>query len=213
MNQPDSPEPQRLNDSLDTIWAEFSNRLRVFIRRRVNNDEVADDILQDVFMRVYSQLNTLRDLGRLESWVYQIARNAIIDHYRGRDDPSELPESIAAPEAAVESEAAAEAEASTRLAPAVTAFLDYLPAKYREALLLTEFSGLTQKEAAGQLGLSLSGAKSRVQRGRDKLRELILECCHVELDRAGRIIDYYPHQPAPEPDSVKLQGPGDQKRK
>ncbi|MBE2201429.1 MAG: RNA polymerase sigma factor SigZ [Anaerolinea sp.] len=190
-----------MNDTLETIWEEFSARLRSFILRRVSDEAAADDILQDVFMRIYTQLGSLRDMSRLESWVYQIARNAIIDHYRSRGNDNELPESVAAPE--IE----AEATAATSLAPSVTAFLDCLPDKYREALLLTEFNGLTQKEASAQLGISLSGAKSRVQRARELLRGLILDCCHVELDRAGRITDYHPHRQAPEQDcaSVKAQ--------
>jgi RNA polymerase sigma-70 factor, ECF subfamily len=182
-----------MNDTLEQIWTEFSDRLRLFIRRRVADDAVADDILQDVFMRIYTQLGSLRDMSRLESWVYQIARNAIIDHYRSRGDDNEIPESIAAPEAWEE------ATAATSLAPSVTAFLDCLPDKYREALLLTELKGLTQKEASEKLGISLSGAKSRVQRARDQLRDLILDCCHVELDRAGRITDYYPRHKKREP--------------
>ena len=65
-----------------------------------------------------------------------------------------------------------------------------LPEPYREALLLTEYEGLTQQQLAERVGISLSGAKSRVQRGREKLKQILLDCCHVELDRRGGIIDY-----------------------
>jgi RNA polymerase sigma-70 factor (ECF subfamily) len=68
-----------------------------------------------------------------------------------------------------------------------------LPGPYREALLLTEYAGLTQQELAVRAGISLSGAKSRVQRGRERLKQLLLDCCHVELDRRGGIIDYRPN--------------------
>ena len=78
------------------------------------------------------------------------------------------------------------------LAPSVAAMLERLPEHYREALVLTEYQGLTQKELAERLGLSFSGAKSRVQRAREKLKQLMLECCHFEFDCLGRVIDYQP---------------------
>jgi len=68
-----------------------------------------------------------------------------------------------------------------------------LPEQDRQALVLTEYQGLTQKEYGERLGLSFSGAKSRVQRAREKLKQMLLECCHFELDRRNHIIDYQPH--------------------
>ena len=68
-----------------------------------------------------------------------------------------------------------------------------LPDAYRETLRLTEYEGLSQKQLSEQLGISFSGAKSRVQRARAKIKEQLLDCCHFELDHAGRIIDYQPH--------------------
>jgi RNA polymerase sigma-70 factor (ECF subfamily) len=72
--------------------------------------------------------------------------------------------------------------------------IDRLPDPYRQALTLTELEGRTQRELADALGLSLSGAKSRVQRGREQLKELILACCHVEVDRRGGVVDYEPRR-------------------
>ena len=77
------------------------------------------------------------------------------------------------------------------LALSLRGLVEQLPDPYREALLLTEFQGLSQVELAGRLGLSVSAAKSRVQRARGKLRDMLLACCHIELDRRGRVIDYY----------------------
>jgi len=71
--------------------------------------------------------------------------------------------------------------------------VDSLPADYRQALLLTEYQGLTQRELAQKLGLSVSGAKSRVQRAREKLKAMLLDCCHFEFDRRGKVIDYQPN--------------------
>ena len=70
--------------------------------------------------------------------------------------------------------------------------IEGLPDAYREAIVLTEFEGLTQKELADRLGISLSGAKSRVQRARGQLKQMLLGCCQFEFDRRGGIIDCKP---------------------
>ena len=120
----------------------------------------------------------------LPAWVFAAARNAVIDHYRARRPADALPAELAAP--GEEGGRAAVAELAACLKPLVAA----LPPRYRDAVLLSELGGLTQNDAAQRLGLSLSGAKSRVQRGRRMLQEKLLACCRVELDHRGAIVDY-----------------------
>ncbi|RPI26044.1 MAG: RNA polymerase sigma factor SigZ [Chloroflexota bacterium] len=163
----------------------YSRRLRAFIRGRVSDEAEADDILQEVFIRVHQHLCCLPEWNKLESWIYQIARNLIIDHYRRRREQVEIPEDLPAEADMPEEDPEAE------LALSLKEMIDELPELYRQALILTEYQGLTQKELAETLGISVSGAKSRVQRARDQLREMFLRCCHFEMDRRGRIMDYY----------------------
>lgn len=87
---------------------------------------------------------------------------------------------------------AADRAAEQQIAAFVAGLVDGLPEHYRQAVRLSEIEGHAQREVADRLGLSLSGAKSRVQRGRAILRERLLECCHVELDRRGHVIDFRP---------------------
>jgi RNA polymerase sigma-70 factor (ECF subfamily) len=145
---------------------------------------VADDILQEVFIKIHMRMHTLQDSQRLEAWVYQIARNTIIDQYRRPGTLIQLDEDLPAP-LPVESDAADEISASLR------EMVETLPEPYREALLLTEFEGLSQGQLARRLGISLSGAKSRVQRARQKIKDDLLTCCHFEFDRYGRIVDFW----------------------
>lgn len=173
------------SEPLEALWEQYSRRLLAFIRRRVSNDADAEDILQEVFLRIHRSLCCSDDWGKPDSWVYQITRNLIIDYYRRRRETVEISEDLAT-EADFEAD-----DPQVRLALSLRATIDMLPERYRQALILTEYEGLSQKEAAERLGLSLSGAKSRVQRARLKLRDLLLTCCHFELDRRGRIIDYY----------------------
>jgi RNA polymerase sigma-70 factor (ECF subfamily) len=168
------------------VWEAFHTPLQQFIRRRVSDEASAEDVLQDVFLKIHQHVETLRDVKKLESWIYQITRNAIIDSYRSSRPTTTLDavEVLDLPEELPEDDVVSE------LLPCVRAMVRKLPELDRQALVLTEYQGLTQKEMAERLGLSFSGAKSRVQRAREKLKQQLLECCHFELDRRGHIIDY-----------------------
>lgn len=169
----------------EKIWKEFHDPLRRFILKRVPDEQSAEDILQDVFLKVHARIETLRDEERLPSWLYQLTRNVIIDYYRAHRSTSEIPDILYEPEDRLENLA-------LELAPCIQEMIESLPAIYRQALLLTEYEGMTQRELAERLHLSLPGAKSRVQRAREKLKNMLLECCHFQFDRYGRVIDYQP---------------------
>jgi RNA polymerase sigma-70 factor, ECF subfamily len=153
--------------TLEHIWHEFAAKLGRFIRARVADPATAEDLLQDVFVKIQKRLGQLEDPAKLEGWIYLIARNAIIDHYRTRRETVEVPDTLPAePE-----ESNAEVE---ELKAAFRRMIYHLPEPYREAVVLTELNGLTQPALAARLGISLSGAKSRVQRGRAQLRQMPL---------------------------------------
>ena len=186
-----------MSDSLELVWDQYNRRLLAFIRSRVRDDAEAEDILQRVFIRVHRHLCCQPDWNKPEGWFYQIARNLIIDHYRRRREMVEIPESLPAEPDLPEE------DPETVLALSLTEMVNELPEPYRQALVLTEYQGLSQQQLAESLGISLSGAKSRVQRAREKLRDMLLRCCHFEFDRRGRIVDYYERccccQPVVEP--------------
>lgn len=177
-------------------WQELHGNLRAFIARRVRNPADVDDLVQRVLLQLVKGLGTLRDAERLYPWVYRTARNAIIDHYRAAGSRRELPagdtgdlESSAAPSASFdqdEDDEAALRELSACLAP----MLDQLPPAYQEAIRIVDLEGATQQEAAQRAGVSLSGMKSRVQRGRQRLRAVLEACCRIDLDQRGGISGY-----------------------
>lgn len=177
-----------MTPSIETVWETFHARLRRFILKRVSDEATADDILQDVFLKIHLRMSTLREEDRLEAWLYQIARHAIIDHYRRPNPIASLDEILPAPEPE-----SAEPDAAGEIAASLREMAQNLPEPYRQALLLTEFEGLSQVELAARLGISLSGAKSRVQRARQKIRDDLLTCCHFEFDRYGRVVEYWEH--------------------
>lgn len=178
-----------MNATLEHIWHEFAVKLGQFIRSRVADPATAEDILQDVFVKIQKRLGQLQDPAKLEGWIYLIARNAIIDHYRTRKETVEVPETLPAEPASRDGEI-------EELLTAFRRMIYSLAEPYREALVLTEFDGLTQQELADRLNISLSGAKSRVQRGRAQLKQMLDECCTFEFDRRGKVIDCSPRTEA-----------------
>lgn len=166
----------------DTGVLEFAGRLRAFIRRRVADPNDAEDLAQDVFLKVFRARGALRDARKQRAWLYQIARGAIIDHYRRRRPSEELPASLATEDHEFD-------EVGERLRRSVRRFLATLPEHYRRPLELAEFQGKSVAEIAGQMSLSTSAVKSRLARGRTQLREQLLRCCRFEFDRFGKIID------------------------
>ena len=183
--------------STEEVWERFRDRLKRFVLSRVPDEQDAEDILQDVFLKIHARLGTLKDQEKLEAWLFQITRNAITEHYRrlqkaplSGDVPTEVLEAAQERETA-EGQGDEAADAPARLIRScLLPMLEVLPDPAREALVLTEVEQITQKELSERLGISFSGAKSRVQRAREKLKDVLQECCHLELDRRGNVIGY-----------------------
>lgn len=168
----------------EAIWKEYHARLRVFIRSRIADEATADDIVQDVFLKMHDALPSLKDATKLQSWLYQVARNAIIDHFRRQKPTVTVPDWLT--HVGTDPSDRVRQELSDCLVPMIT----QLPDIYREAITLSELQGLKQRDVAELLGTSLSGTKSRVQRGRALLKEMLEDCCRMEFDHQGRVCDY-----------------------
>jgi RNA polymerase sigma-70 factor (ECF subfamily) len=178
----------------DGLWRDLHPRLRGFVRTRIADPEAADDVAQEVLLRLHRSLADLRVEDRLDAFAYRIARNTIIDHYRARARAKEVP---AAPE---ELTSRIDADADTdddpngeravqELARCLEPLVQRLPEPYREALMLTDLGGLSQVAAASVTGLSVPGMKTRVQRARAQVHELLTSCCDVALDNRRQIAE------------------------
>ena len=178
--------------STEDVWEQLSAKLRGFIRSRVKDDQTAEDLLQETFLRIHQRIETLGDEERLASWVFQIARNLIVDHYRARGRIKTTAEADS--ETASEPSAFESFNQNEVVAGWLPAAIDSLPEAYRDAVRMYELQGVSQTEIARKLGLSLSGAKSRVQRGRDKLRQVLDRCCAFDLDRRGNVLKWKPRR-------------------
>ena len=188
---PVSAQPTPAAPGAEEIWREFHDRLFGFINRRVPSRETAEDILQDVMLRIHRHADDLERADALGGWIHEIARNAIADHYRRANVRRERPAGIEIA-AVTAAEPEAESDVRSELSACVAPLLERVPATYREALRLTEIEGLTQTAAAERLGISHSGMKSRVQRGRARLKRVLTDCCEIERDRRGGLSAYRP---------------------
>lgn len=173
-------------------WDNLRSRLRSFVARRVSSPDNVDDIVQDVFLRMQRSLPALRDEERFGPWVYRVARSAVAEYWRTQArHPSadgNIPEQLA-PATDDDGDAAFQKAASC-----LASLVAHLPSPYREAITLSELQGMTQRGAAKQVGMSLSGMKSRVQRGRKLLHEKLLSCCDIGLDARNKVISCAPRR-------------------
>ena len=172
----------------EQVWGLFSKRLLSFIRQQVSDSDVANDLLQDIFVRIHLNLASLSDADKLTGWVYQITRNRLLDYHRAMQLPRNQPvmeaiiNQIEVPVDAVDH--------TPDLARCVLPFIEQLDEIYRDALRTTDINGLSQKEYAQQAGLSYPAAKSRIQRARRQLHRLFTACCRITADQYGTISDY-----------------------
>ncbi len=166
------------------VYLSLRDSLRSFVARRVAPDHV-DDLVQDILLRMHEHAGELRDEARLPGWAFRIARSVVVDHHRKRRPEVELSETDEPTD-----ESASAGNVNEVVAGWLRPMLFLLPDEYAKALEQVDVEGVSQREYAARAGLSISGAKSRVQRGRRMLEELVRACCDIELDVHGNVIGY-----------------------
>lgn len=172
-------------------WERHEAELRRFLRHRTGSDAEADDLLQEVFVRVLRQPKGLCGIDNRRAWLYHAARNLLIDRLRLTKAQVPLPDDLAA--------AADDAPPPVDgLAQCLPRALAELSPQDREAITLCDIGGMTQQDYAGRLGLSLPAAKSRVQRARVRLKAHLTLACQIKFDAAGQVECFVPRPPLQE---------------
>ena len=170
-------------ENIYTIWKNVYQKLEYMLAAKIRDTEVRKDLLHDIFLKIHSGVDSLKSTEKLLPWVRQITRNVIADHYRASKKNIFVSE---VPDIPYESED----YLNDRIISCMMPMIEQLGPRYREAILLSELKGVKQREIAEQLDISFSGVKSRVQRGRKKLKNMIQQCCEIEADVYGNIVDY-----------------------
>lgn len=173
--------------NIEEIWNDYGNLLRGFLLSRVKNSDDAEDLLQEILIKTHKNMGSLKDPKKLKSWLFQIARNTLIDYYRKPYNSLSVESQLSERQ----EERPDEQEAMRQeLSQCIKPFIKNLPEKYGEVVDAIDIQGASQKELAKELGLSYSAVKSRAQRGRQKLKELFQECCTYKMDVRGNIMEY-----------------------
>lgn len=173
-----------MKETVAHIWSDLHGELRKFIIAKVRDSHLAEDILQEVFIKIHLRLHQLKEPDRLTAWVYQICRNQIVDQLK-KINPVHIPDPHLA---GVDPDD--ESNLYVSLSNCINSKIAQLSTTDRQAVLLTYFQNYSQKQLAEFLELSYSGTKNRVQRAREKLKQEILNCDHVQADAEGKIIDW-----------------------
>lgn len=181
---------------IEKIWTAIHGKLYGFIFKYVNNDDDVNDIIQDTFIKVKTNIDKLKNPSKLESWIFQIARNTMQDYFRQQNKSTSFNDN----RSDILMEMATSDEGDSTIISQTQMFSDYaglvisqLPENYEVAVRRVDIEGKSTKQLAEELNISVSGAKSRVQRGRKMVKEIVLKCCDVKTDRYGNILDYKPN--------------------
>jgi len=169
---------------LDKLFSEYENEIKAFIRLKVKDSDLSNDLLQDTFLKAQLNINQVGDHEKIKQWLYSIARNLVTDHFRKQK--------IRNSKLATFSSEAEGPHVESEMTNCISPMISKLPSVYREALTEVEINGTDQKTLAEKLNISYSGAKSRVQRAREMLKTNLLECCKITADKYGNIISHSP---------------------
>ncbi len=163
------------------IWNHFADNILHFIEKRVNNSEDAKDIRQDIFIKIHLKLVQIQHTEKILPWIYQIVRNSIRDYYRYQYKKNQEQERWLLQAPQYEENQAEHQELFCCLTP----FLDNLSEKYKIVMEMHYQKGIKQHEIAKELGISISGVKSRIQRAREVLKQEFTSCCGYHLGKDG----------------------------
>lgn len=171
------------NQEINSIWNNFRSILIKFIQSKVSDENLAKDILQDVFLKLVVAEKEGKEIRNIQAWLFQVTRNTINDHFRKLQKSPEKEVMI--------TDSLTESQLNGCVCDLINFVIKhYLPETYGRPLIMSDIERIPQKDIAQELGISLSGAKSRIQRGRKMLKELILECVEVTYNRKGEVSDF-----------------------
>ncbi|MEF1278059.1 RNA polymerase sigma factor SigZ [Vibrio fortis] len=174
--------------SLEQVWADYQQALKSFLHSKVSQPDDVDDLLQEILLKTYQNLETVKESDSIKAWLFQLANRTIIDFYRKR--ARDQRDSNIDAEELWFAELDQNSEFKQQLAQCIEPFIQALPEKNASLLLAVDIEGQSQKELALSQNKSYSTIKSQVQRSREELKKLFEECCHLSLDKHGSVIDW-----------------------
>ncbi|HAS74107.1 MAG TPA: RNA polymerase sigma factor SigZ [Clostridiales bacterium UBA8960] len=177
---------------ITNVWNQFRSELLNFIKTKVSDGFIAEDILQEVFVKIYKNMDQLEDQAKLRAWLYKITKNTIVDYYKKNKNPLLFVDEF-------DFEPNADEDVyndnyNDEMSKCLKTFLFDLPDKYKEPLEMFDLKEMKHADISKALNLSVSGSKTRIQRAREMLRTVLSECCEVKFDVYGNVIEYKHHE-------------------
>ena len=171
-----SPDPAALPASPEAVAVLVENHRRflAFLERRVGSRDVAEDILQDAFVRGLARTGQLRDQDSVVAWFYRSLRNALTDHWRRSNSERRIFEDSVA---VADAEPSVDPELMQTVCECATALLDTLKPEYAEALRRVELEGISVKDFAREMNVTPNNASVRLFRAREALRRQVERSC------------------------------------
>jgi RNA polymerase sigma-70 factor (ECF subfamily) len=174
-------------NNFDELWNEFNEKLFNYIKSKVTNTQDAEDILQDVFIKIFNSIEQLENQAAVKSWIYRITQNTIIDFYKKKKDVSVAPETLYV----IEDEIDDVDNMNDDISKCIGKMIFMLPDIYQTVYDMYEKKAMKHQEIADALDISISASKVRLKRAKDMFKKKLLECCDFEVDKYGNIIDYH----------------------
>lgn len=170
--------------TLDQIWHEYRAGLNAFLHSKLSNPDDVDDLLQEILLKSYLNLASLKDAASIKAWLFQIANRSVIDFYRKNGRAKEARHLVSEAHESVES------TVETELSHCISPFINALPEAQSRLLKVIELESMSQKDYAKKVGIPYSTLKSQVKKARSELKVLFDQCCHYQHDKLGNLIDY-----------------------
>lgn len=160
------------------LWKTYHKDIRLFIKSKVKNDQIVDDLIQETFIKVHNKKNTLRDNSKIKPWLFTIARNIVYDYFKENKQTTDF----------INEQVCEETDADHSEKDCLPGLINGLPKKYRNPLFLYDIKGLKQKQIAEQLGIPVSTVKSQIQRARKMIIKGYMDCCNYTLNDKGKLV-------------------------
>lgn len=168
------------------IYKQFHLELLNYVKRKVRSREDAEDIVQNVFVKISASIDQLDEDVKIKNWLFTVTRNTIIDYYRVNASKRKLAISEELNDEIAEVE---DIDQTKGLDQCMGSMIGLLPEEYRDIIMESEINGIKQKELAEKYGIAYPSMRSKVQRGRERLKQLFYNCCYIQTDKLGNVIE------------------------
>jgi RNA polymerase sigma-70 factor (ECF subfamily) len=175
-----------MNKELEVIWENFYHEIHLYLFKRTGDQDLSQDVLQDVFIKINGQSDKILNAKNITQYLFGITRNTLMDHYRNEKKLNKLKDDFSNEALSLNQEAEDEDLNQTIATCCLKPLIECLPQQYQQPLIQTQLNGKSQKETASSLGIPYSSLKSQVQRGKEKLKNLLIQCSCLKLNEFGK---------------------------